>query len=387
MEDFVFLTPYVRHFSIGEAEERMDASCQKRLGHFIRKVGKEVRIIVLCEGGYDGRDGIASVEDDHEPATLNPARIMVRKELLELYKEVDFVALCRIFLQEERFGVFQWCLGNGPKAQNPYRCHREGTYGTKPEAYREVLSTVREKYGEIPPFYQNLLIKDMFHLFSVLGQEEALPLKGILEQIEDDIICSCGCISEDLLVRILSFKHGKEIEKAFVYRGGTLKYDNLPVLFLKEIPFVIEEIKNDKGRFNISGTVILPLPESEIRYFCVDQKNKRHDIVFEEGEEVIFLGERMFTRKRFRVELKAGGKPAGLRFMYCYRELYKGRIRIAFDECTGIEDASRGVCLPEGYFLRLDQRILSISPLALRTRIKLFFTFPWKSIKMYLCKK
>lgn len=387
MGDFVFLTPYVRHFSVGGTEEEMDASCRKRLQRFIRNAGKEIRIIVLHDRGC-GCGAIASVEDDYEAAVLNPARIMVRKELLEPYEEIDFVTLCRIFLQEERFGVFEKYPGRETDKRHCYRCHREGTYGTAPEAYREVLLAVREKYGEIPPFYQNLLIKDLFHLFFVLGREEALPLKSILEQIDDDIICGCGCIPEDLFIRILSFKYGKEIADAFVYRSGTLKYHNLPVLFLKEIPFVIDEIKNNKGRFNISGIATLPLSESDIRYFFVDHKNKRHDIVFEDGEQTTFLGEELPTRKRFRVELQTGGKQAKIRFMYCYRDLYQGRIGIGFDEEAGIEaDDPHGFCIRDGHLLQVDKKVLSMIPLTFRGRVKLFFTFPWKSIKMYLCKK
>lgn len=388
IDDFVFLTPYVRHFSIGESEKEMDVSCRKRLERFIRTTGKRVRIILFTGKMYGCRDQIAYIRDEYEAATLNPAHIMVRKELLEPYKEVDFVTLCRIFLQEETFGVFEQEPGRKPDTRHVYRCRREGTYGTAPEAYREVLSMVREKYGEVPPFYQSLLIKDLFHLFSVLGQEEAIPLKSVLEQIDDDIICSCRCIPEDLLVRILSFKHGEDIGKAFVYRSGKLTYNNLPVLFLKEIPFVIDEIKNSKGRFNISGNVTLPLPESEIRYFFMDHKNKRHDIVFEEAEEVAFLGERLSTRKRFRVELDVGSKRAGFRFMYCWRDRYNARIRIGFDEGIGIEeDEPQGFCIRDGYLLRLEKRVLTVTPLTFRGRIKLFFTFPWKSIKMYLCKK
>lgn len=388
MDDFVFLTPYVRHFSIGEAEKQMNASCQKRLEHFIQTTGKKVRIILFSGEMCGCRDQIAYIEDEYEAATLNPAHIMVRKELLEPYEKVDFVTLCQIFLQEKKFGIFELDMKRKPDAKHVYRRHREGTYGTTPEAYREVLSMVREKYGEVIPFYQNLLIKDLFHLFSVLGQEEAIPLKSVLEQIDDDIICGCGCIPEDLLVRILSFKHGEDIGKVLVYRNGKLTYHNLPVLFLKDIPFVIDEIQNDKGRFHMSGNVILPLPESEIRYFFMDHNNKRHDIIFEEGEEVTFLGEKLFTRKRFRVELDVGSGRAGLRFMYRYRDMYHARIRIGVDEGIGIEeDDPHGFYIRDGYLLQIEKRILSITPLTFQRRIKLFFTFPWKSIKMYLCKK
>lgn len=385
--DFVYLTPFVRHFSIGESEREMDRNGKRRLEQFVRSVSEDVRVIVLSDKCGGCADGMAYTREHYDYATVNPARILVRKEVAEAAGDVDFVALCRIFLKEEKFGVFERYPEGHGETMHPYTKRREGTYGTSPEEYREVLALVQKKYGEVLPFYQNLIIQDLFHLFHVLGEKDALVLKGILEYIDDDIILGCGCISEDILIRILSLKHGSEIEKELVYRGGKLRYHNLPVLPLKEIPFVADKISIIKGKFNIEGSVQLPLLNGEMEYFYMDNKNKRHDVAFEEGEEVTFLGERLFTRKRFRAQISVGNKNAGLRFMYCYRDLYCGRMRLEFDEGIGVQPDTRdNFCICGGYLLKVEKRVLTLSPLRLRTKIKLFFTFPLKSIKMYLEK-
>jgi hypothetical protein len=54
-----------------------------------------------------------------------------------------------------------------------------------------------------------------------------------------------------------------------------------------------------------------------------------------------------------------------------------------FDEKVGITaDSERNFCACDGYFLKEEKRILFASPLRVQTRVKLFFTFLRKSIKI-----
>lgn len=385
--DFIFLAPLARGFTGGGPDPVIEGPCKKRLEEFAVRLGDEINLIVVSDEICDCKNKIASIEEHYDFATIDPGRILVRKRVVQHMEEVDFAGLCRLFLQEEVFAVFERYPGKEPDHAYPYIKKQEGTFRTALSEYSGILAMIQEKYGEILPFYQNLLIKELYPLFLCSGQDDMEGLKQIISQIDDDIICGCGCVPEDILLRILSFKHGTDIEKKFVYRSGKLKFDNLPVIPLKEIPFVIDEMKCVKGKFNICGNVMIPLSGEEIEYFFMDNKNKKHAIEFEEGEEVMFLGERLHTRKRFRACLKVGNKPAGLRFMYRYKEMYNARVRMEFDEKIGIEpDTRRNFTIQDGYYLKAEKRILFAAPLRLQTRIKLFFTFPRKSIKMYLCK-
>lgn len=371
--DFEFLTSYVRHFSYGGTGQNLvpDGACQKRLKQFVSRTGDDIRIIVLCDGNDECHGDRAYVDEDYDLAVLSPDRILIRRALAEKAGGIDFAGFCRMFLEEEVFGVFDMV------SDRSSTCIRqdEGTYGTSLEDYGNVIRMVREKYGEFLPFYQSLMIKDMFPLFLAEHAENEPYLKEILGQMDDDIICGCSCIPEDILLEILSLKHGGDIEKEFVYRNGRLKFKNLSVLPLKEIPFVVREMKKVKGRFNISGTVLLPLSNRDIEYFFMDSKNKRYDLMLEDGENPCFLGRKLYTRKRFQAQLPVSDKPVGIRFMYRYREMYQARVRIEFDN---------DFCIRDGYLFRIENRVLRIVPLRLRTKIKLFFTFPRKSIKMLL---
>ena len=183
-----------------------------------------------------------------------------------------------------------------------------------------------------------------------------------------------------MLLKILSLKYGEDVEEKLVYRSGKLKYQNLTVFPLKEIPFVVSEIRLVKGKFNISGHVLLPLEHSEIEYYCMDNRNRRYELTLEDEGEICFLGEMLHRRKRFLVEFSAGKKPAGIRFMYCYRGMYQARVRMEFTEALGmVPDTRHNFRMQDGYLWKTEKRILFAAPLQLRTRIKLFFTFPWKS--------
>lgn len=385
--DFKFLAPLAKSYSGDGPEWVVEAACKKRLENFAAHLGKEINLILISDENCDCKNKIASIEEHYDFATIDPRRILVRKQVLEQMNEVDFAGLCRLFLREKVFAVFERYPGREPERAFSYIKKREGNFGTNLSEYPEILAEIRKRHGEIPPFYQNLLIKELYPSFLRSRLETGGELKQVIGQIDDDIICGCGCIPEDLLIKILSFKHGADIREKFVYRSGKLKFDNLPVVPLKEIPFVVDEMKCVKGKFNISGNVMLPLSGDEIEYFYMDNNNKKHAIEMEEGEEVMFLGEKMHTRKRFRACLNVGNKPAGLRFMYRYKDMYNARVRVEFDECFGIEpDTRRNFMVQDGYYLKVEKRILFAAPLRLQTRIKLFFTFPLKSIKMYLCK-
>ena len=184
-----------------------------------------------------------------------------------------------------------------------------GSFGTDPEKYMEICGELRERYGELLPFFQNMIIVDMLPLFFEEDDNHKSLLGQILADIDDDILCGTGCIYEDVLLKILSLKYGEDVEEKLVYRSGKLKYQNLSLFPLKEIPFVVSEMKLVKGRFKISGHVLLPLEHSEIEYYCMDNRNRRYELSLEQDGEICFLGELLHRRKRFLVEFPAGKKP------------------------------------------------------------------------------
>ena len=115
----------------------------------------------------------------------------------------------------------------------------------------------------------------------------------------------------------------------------------------------------------------------------MDNRNRRYELSLEQDGEICFLGELLHRRKRFLVEFPAGKKPAGIRFMYCYRGMYQARVRMEFAERLGMAlDTRHNFRLQDGYLWKAEKRILFAAPLQKRTRIKLFFTFPWKSFKI-----
>ncbi len=388
MEEFVCLASCDGTYSGGEDNRRADADCMERLLQMGNEVHEDMQILVFTEAEVECRGNVADVSEHYDLATINPARIFVRKHLAEKLGTIDFSALCRLFLKEKRFAVFELYPGKKEENGYPYKKRRAGSYGTMPGQYEELLSELETECGEVLPFFQNMVFQDMLPLFSSLNDNDAPALRRILEQIDDDILCGTDCVEEDVLLKIFSLKYGEDIEKKFVYRSGKLKYHNISVIPLKELPFLITDITYVKGKFNICGTVLLPLENSEIEYYVMDNRNKRYELEFEEGEEGVFLGEKRSARKQFRAVFPAGKKPAGLRFMYRYQNRYQARVRMEFAEEFGIvPDTRANFCVRDGFLLRTEKRILFIAPLRMKTRIKLFFTFPWKSIKMYIAKK
>lgn len=218
--------------------------------------------------------------------------------------------------------------------------------------------------------------------------EERQFLYERLQQMDDALLCDCAEIPADIRLRLLSLKYGRDIQEELIYRGGRLKFENLPVVPLKDIPFVVETMEIIKGRLNVKGTVMLPLENQDARYFLLDHSNKEYEIRWEDGEVVSFLGETMGTRKRFAAEIPLGKKAVMLRFMCRYQDTYNTRVRMAFTEPLGIQPDSRdNFTLVSGWLLKSEKQVLSVTPLGKKAKCKLFFTFPGKSIKIYLKRK
>lgn len=321
--------------------------------------------------------------------------------------KADFSSLGDLSVRKNRFcasGSSRTRLGRTLPCQKETGQQEQVVEGTSDQTFTEMLNgcqkvidRVKERHGEIPPFFQNLLIQHLCPMFLTektcrdMGTDED-QLRKICKQLDDDMICGCRCVPEDVAVKLLSLKYGRDVRRDFAYRDGKLKFDNLTVVPLKEVPFQVEGIRCKDGMWQFRGTVMLPLGEEGIHYYCADNRNKQYEIEWEDGEELFFLGERMRTRKKFTVQLKAGEKKTGMRFMYRYkgtggdRNTYHARIRMVFSPELGMEEGTRrDVMIFNRHLLKIEKRVLSLEPLRFKTKLKLFFTFPWKSIKMVLC--
>ena len=353
----------------------------------------------------------------------------------EAGEATDFFSICRLFLEEPRFYAQPKTQVDGQANTQPYKSfppsHGLGQKVSKPDGiesrstelsktingYEDIIDQTVQTYGEFLPFFQCLLLQDLVPRLLTkqtcreMGVEEDL-LRRLLEKFDDDMIAGCG-IPEDILIRILSFKYQTDIREKLVYRSGKLKFENLPIVPLKEIPFVVERISCRDGMCQLEGSVIKPLDgaalsldgaalpleggaarllENEtappykkdpIEYYYADNRNRRYEIGWEDGEELYFLGERMRTRQRFTARFQVGPKTSGIRFMYRYKNAFQARIRMIFSDEIGLdEDKHRNTAVLGKYYVKLEKRILFVAPLHWKTKLKLFFTFSLKSIKM-----
>lgn len=406
----------------------------KRNDAAFRDIDPSVSLVVLCGETPGGKGHIASVEEHYDYAVADPRRILLRragwKSLEEAGEEADFFSICRLFLEEPRFYAQP-----RPRMQADIQADRRADIqsdiwtGTPLNAdaiggYENIIDQTVQTYGEFLPFFQCLLLQDLVPRLLTkqtcreMGVEEDL-LRRLLEKFDDDMIAGCG-IPEDILIRILSFKYQTDIREKLVYRSGKLKFENLPIVPLKEIPFVVERISCRDGMCQLEGSVIKPLlgvalaldgaalpldgaaspleggaarllenetappyKKDPIEYYYADNRNRRYEIGWEDGEELYFLGERMRTRQRFTARFQVGPKTGGIRFMYRYKNAFQARIRMIFSDEIGLdEDKHRNTAVLGKYYVKLEKRILFAAPLHWKTKLKLFFTFSLKSIKM-----
>lgn len=411
----------------------------KRNDAAFRDIDPSVSLAILCGETPGGKGHIASVEEHYDYAVADPCRILLRragwKSLEEAGEATDFFSICRLFLEEPRFYAQPKTQVDGQANTQPYKSfppsHGLGQKVSKPDGiesrstelsktingYEDIIDQTVQTYGEFLPFFQCLLLQDLVPRLLTkqtcreMGVEEDL-LRRLLEKFDDDMIAGCG-IPEDILIRILSFKYQTDIREKLVYRSGKLKFENLPIVPLKEIPFVVERISCRDGMCQLEGSVIKPLDgaalsldgaalpleggaarllENEtappykkdpIEYYYADNRNRRYEIGWEDGEELYFLGERMRTRQRFTARFQVGPKTSGIRFMYRYKNAFQARIRMIFSDEIGLdEDKHRNTAVLGKYYVKLEKRILFVAPLHWKTKLKLFFTFSLKSIKM-----
>ncbi len=335
----------------------------KNLQQFMATLPEEIQVVILTDEPMDYKENVAYVTEHYNLATVDPARIALRNGR---EKKPDLTELCHLFLAEKKFGVYQ----------TSNELPKEICQGAACEADIEICGNlqneVKEVYGEVPPFFQMLMVKSMLPFLRKNSLEKQGALMAVVKEWDDDILCECPCISEDELLALLCFKYGREIEKEFVYRSGKLRFDNLSVLSLKEIPFVVEEVKVTNKKLKISGQVMMPLRETPVDYWCMDNKNKRYELVYRDEGENFFLGEKLSTRKSFEVKVPFRKEGMGIRFMYRYGE-YQARIKMEFGSRIPMKpDELCGSCGIDGLYLRVDKRILSVAPLKLTSKLKLF---------------
>lgn len=372
MREFVCLTEYAQPIRNGVEE---DSKCRRRIRALEKRIDSKVNVIILTEQACPCRDHIADVREHYDLATVDVTRIYLRKNLVENGEKIDFTALCRLFENEKTFAVYHM------EDRNP----RTNSFDTSPDQYMALCDEWSRLYGEVEPFFQNMIMKDMVPLLGSENPKIRDQVQNILQRIDDDIICGTKEVEPDVLLKLLSLKYGEEVENHLVYRSGRLKYHNLPVCPLKDIPFLVTKIQREKKNFRVQGEVILPLEHSLVDYSCVDHKNERYELRCIEGKKHYFLGEVLHTRKQFEVFIPVSGKSIGIRFMYFYQNRYRARVRMEFSDIFRIvPDSKDNSFVQDGYLWKSEKRILQITPIGKKAKIKLFFTFSWKSIKMLL---
>lgn len=362
---------------------------------WLRDIDPSVPLVVLCGETPDGKGHLAAVEEHFDYAVADPGRILLRragwKSLEEAGEASDFFSICQLFLEEPRFYAqpdTQLHTQRMTQRNDPM----DAELSKAMDGYDRIIHQAVQAYGEFLPFFQRLILQDLMprlltaRTCQQMGVEEE-SLRQLLGRFDDDMIAGCG-IPEDIRIRVLSFKYQTDIRDKLVYRSGKLKFDNLLVVPLKEIPFRVDRLTCEDGICRLGGTVMLPLENDVLEYYYVDNQGRSYEIEWEEGEELYFLGERMRTRKRFTAQLNVGNKPVGMRFMYRYKGAFHARIQMTFSDEIGIkEDTSRNTAVLGRYYMKMEKRILFVSPLQWKTKIKLFFTFSRKSIKMKQEKK
>ena len=120
------------------------------------------------------------------------------------------------------------------------------------------------------PFFQHLLIQNLFHAGftekDLMSENLKRDFISILEDIEDDILCGCEQIPDDVKIWLLEAKKQKPISSELVYRSGRLRYHNLTITSLKEMPYEIKSIVYRKKKLVVSGEVLQPAEDAEIVY-------------------------------------------------------------------------------------------------------------------------
>lgn len=136
---------------------------------------------------------------------------------------------------------------------------------------------------------------------------------SILEGIEDDILCGCEQIPDDVKIWLLEAKKQKPISPELVYRSGRLRYHNLTITSLKEMPYEIKSIVYRKKKLVVSGEVIQPAEDAEIVYYAMDNRNK--EVPFSVTEkEVYYLAKRNIRENALKPKFRYPQSLWGLRF-------------------------------------------------------------------------
>lgn len=389
---FVFFKEIITEYVPGEDALCLGKKEMKKLNGFLDDLRPDVMMVVISDEPVEGKDHMAYVKEHYNVGIMDASRVLVRREFAALMRrketEGEFALLCRMYATADKFAVFQREEKELSLPSNSYRLWKDmGEYPVAVVGYKKIWKQLQKKYGEVPAFFQHLVIQNMFH--AGFTQKEAMSDKlkedfiHILSEIEDDVICICQGIPDDVKIWLLEAKYGKDIKGELVYRSGRLRYHNLTITSLKEIPYYVTELAYQEKKLVVRGEVIYPVAGDDIWYYAMDNRNKEIPLSVETKEDVFYLGEKKKTRKNFCAEIPLGNKPVGFRFMYRYHNLYRARVRMAFaKELKMVPDTKDNYVFFEHYMLRTEKRILFAAPLQKKTRIKQFFTFGRKSIKM-----
>ena len=388
---FVFWKELTKEYVPGKDALVLSNRERKRLDAFLASLKPDVMMVVVSDEPVEGKQHMAYVREHYNVGTIDASRLLVRPEFAALIRkkesEGEFALLCRMYETAGKFAVYERREEEVVTEPNRSRTWKDaGEYPTPIVAGKNIWKRLKKAQGEVLPFFQHLMIQNLYHagFTEKEGMSEKLKEEfcSILEDIGEDIICRCEQIPNDVKIWLLEAKSRTDILPEFVYRSGRLKYHNLVVTSLKDVPYEVTDIRYEKKKLVVWGEVIHPVDDPEIHYYAMDNRNREISFSMTE-KDIYYLGQRRHTRKRFEAGISLTNKPVGLRFMYRYHELYRARVRMTFSRSLRmVPDTKEDYAFLGQYMLRTEKRILFAAPLQKKTRLKQFFTFGRKSIKI-----
>lgn len=253
--------------------------------------------------------------------------------------------------------------------------------------YKSLMNLSIQKYGEIIPYIQYLIMYDIqFRAKNIIPKnigddEKKQYFKDIIEilnQIEDYIILEQKNINADYKMYFLSLKYGKDITKCLKYKKGRLYFNNISIYKIKNNGnIVIVDIFNiNKNKILIEGRINCPLSRELFEIYAYINSEKKILIKLEEAKKSLdgkntyaFDNSKVMKLYTFKIEIPLEDLQS-LSFLFSYKNLIDNKVKIKFSKISNLSDIKWQYVVFENYILKYIRNNIRIYKNTYLTRLK-----------------
>lgn len=299
--------------------DKIDVACCKST-YFEAKTGEH-----NLNNKFKGGDRVIDIRENPKFILLNVTTAFIKADVIneETFDErisigEDSKYITKIILRKEKYGVLGSVEYNIRKRHENSSLTQNRNIGrytlTMEHYYKHMLEYSLEKYGEVIPYIQHVVINGLKYRAletrrDFMTEEEwrdyTESVTELIKKIDDQVIAETNNLKMMTRLYIFKVKHGRDIEPELYIKNNKVYFNKVSLGKIPRNPVKIDEITVSWKNMTVSGTITAPLNDN-IKLYIKDKKGYQEAVISadEEQNKETFIGETFPRGRKFVVTAK-----------------------------------------------------------------------------------